>query len=295
MDLWKPVLTARIIDQFCDMLRIDHQYTRPESNGIIERMNGEVGRHLKVLVNTARSYDLWSDLLPFVQRIINMSYHSSIGTTPGRMVYGDTWHTRQHTVNLPAEVPRQTNEDYIQTMTSVIEQLYVVSEQHQETVVGRRLQQSVEDPMEYQVGDHVLVCYPDRAPTKHTPKWRGPYIVVTKLNENRYTVQHCNTMTMLEVHITMCKLFSMREVEGTTPETALREVAVLDNSESVIEKIIRHHYYNKGYGKTGPDKKKYDFEVKFYNDDELYWMKYTEVKNSEALDVYLNEHPGLQL
>ena len=102
-------------------------------------------------------------------------------------------------------------------------------------------------------------------------------------------------MSIIEVHITMCKLFSMREVDGTTQESALRDIAALDNSEEVIERILQHHYYGKGYNKVGPNKKKYDFEVKFINDDEPRWLKYSEVVDTEALDVYLRSHPELQL
>ena len=214
------------------------------------------------------------------------------------MVYGDTWHNRQHMVLHPEETQSMTNEDYVQFVTTHIHQLYEMAMEHQERVVQRRLQHSSETPTEFEVGDHVLVCYPDRPPTKHTPKWRGPYTVVSKLNENRYQVQHCNTNSIIEVHITMCKPFTMHSSSGgSNQEEAndLREIAALDNSEAVIERILQHHYYGKGYGKTGPDKKKYDFEVKFINDEETKWLKYTEVADTEALDVYLQEHPDLHL
>ncbi len=49
---------------------------RSEANGIVERMDVEVKRHLQVIVNEKQNQNKWSLVLPLVQRILNSSVSS---------------------------------------------------------------------------------------------------------------------------------------------------------------------------------------------------------------------------
>jgi transposase InsO family protein len=54
-----------------------------EENGIVERANQEVLRHLRALLFDSRVHDKWSfEQLPFVQRIMNTLEKASTGVTP---------------------------------------------------------------------------------------------------------------------------------------------------------------------------------------------------------------------
>ncbi len=66
--------TSSVVGNFLKLLGVDRQLTvpyRPESNGLIERANKEIGRHLRSLVMEQRVMETWSMSLPLVQRILN--------------------------------------------------------------------------------------------------------------------------------------------------------------------------------------------------------------------------------
>jgi hypothetical protein len=63
---------------------------RPQANGIVERANAEVKRHLVAIVNSKRIHNMWSLGLPIVQRILNTTIHSVTGYAPCTLLYGDS-------------------------------------------------------------------------------------------------------------------------------------------------------------------------------------------------------------
>ena len=87
-----PQFAADLIRELLEFFNINQRYTlpyRPQDNGIIERANKEIMRHLRSIVLDKRVKNTWSTYLPFVQRIMLYTYHSSIGTYPARVLYGD--------------------------------------------------------------------------------------------------------------------------------------------------------------------------------------------------------------
>ena len=58
-----------------------------EENGIVERANQDVLRHLRSLLFDSRVHDKWSfEQLPLVQRIMNTVEKTSIGVTPAELI-----------------------------------------------------------------------------------------------------------------------------------------------------------------------------------------------------------------
>ena len=58
-----------------------------EENGIVERANPEVLRHLRALLFDSRVHDKWSfEQVPFVQRIMNTLEKASTGVTPAELI-----------------------------------------------------------------------------------------------------------------------------------------------------------------------------------------------------------------
>ena len=76
---------------------------RPQSNGMIERSNKEIGRHLRFIIHSRRVRGKWSKYLPLVSRIINSSYNSSIGTSPCRVMFGNRMNLNRSLI--PAQAP----------------------------------------------------------------------------------------------------------------------------------------------------------------------------------------------
>jgi hypothetical protein len=81
----------RVISELLEVFGSKHILSTPyshEENGIVERVNKEVLKHLRALVLSIRSTDTWSTFLPLVQRIINSSIHKSIGVSPAQILFG---------------------------------------------------------------------------------------------------------------------------------------------------------------------------------------------------------------
>jgi len=61
-----------------------------EEDAIVERLNREVMRHLQDIVFDRQVYDKWSYKLPFINRILNNTVHSSTGMTPAEIIFGSS-------------------------------------------------------------------------------------------------------------------------------------------------------------------------------------------------------------
>ena len=166
------------------MFKIFRRFTlpyRPEANGLVERVNQETIKHLKAITYEGGVKRTWSQYLPLVQRIINNSFHSAIGTTPSRVVFGDRifldrgfdriLHQKKNSNE------KTTYEDYIQELNTELRMIASKSVAYQDKVISERLSKSLENPTTFEVGDLVLVSYPERPPDKLTAVWRGPLVV----------------------------------------------------------------------------------------------------------------------
>ena len=83
--------TAKVVSELCSLLEIEQRFTlpyRPQGNSITERSNAEIIKHLKTLVSGRKFQARWSEMLPFVTRILNASINSSIGCAPATLLYG---------------------------------------------------------------------------------------------------------------------------------------------------------------------------------------------------------------
>ena len=81
-----------LITTFCNFMDVDHSLIQAyshEENGIVERANKEVLRHLRSIIFDKNILQEWGDYLPMVQRIINAQVHESIGVSPIELLYGN--------------------------------------------------------------------------------------------------------------------------------------------------------------------------------------------------------------
>jgi transposase InsO family protein len=81
----------KIIEQLTSLLDINHNKIHAyshEENGIIERVNREIMKHLREIIFDKRIHADWYKFLPFVQRIKNAEIHSATGVSPAMLVFG---------------------------------------------------------------------------------------------------------------------------------------------------------------------------------------------------------------
>jgi len=56
---------------------------------LVERGNKEAMRHVRGIIYTRKVIANWSAYLPLVQRIMNASVHSAIGSSPAQLLFGN--------------------------------------------------------------------------------------------------------------------------------------------------------------------------------------------------------------
>lgn len=282
-----PQFASELGQHIEQIFNINHQFTQPyrsESNGIVERVNKEVMRHLKILVNSTKKYDQWDVLLPLSQRIINSSYHSAIGTIPGRLLFGPHWKIPKTLEEFKPKHTEHNNKrniaQYMNEFEDYIIKMIGVAQAHQNEVIMKRLSKSPVKPDSIQSGDWILVEYPNAPPNKLVPMWRGPFVVTGVLSEgNRLQIQDPRTNKIKIVHITQVKIFK------GDPGRA-EDLNAMDQTEYVIDTIIDHELRKR---KKNPTYKDYHFLVRWqgYEDSDNTWLPYAELKDTEAMDKYL--------
>jgi hypothetical protein len=119
----------------------------------------EVGAHLRALVYEHRIKAEWSHYLPLVQRNHNYTVDGSIGTQPGRVIFGDMV-DRDLAMDLPEGTTGRNSEDYLvklreaQSILIQVTQGYLQRHQRKRSVDGGPKNSEV---TRYAAGDYVLL------------------------------------------------------------------------------------------------------------------------------------------
>ena len=111
--------TASVCEELSRLLKFDHLVIvpyHPQANGMIERRNAEVMKHLRILVFNRDVGDTWSNILPLVQRILNFTRDGSVNVAPSQIVFGDML-SSEISIILPSTDGTIVVSDYLRTLT----------------------------------------------------------------------------------------------------------------------------------------------------------------------------------
>lgn len=275
--------TAAIIESLTASLNIKQVFSlpyRPQAQGIVERLNGEVLRHLRAFTLPLKDNTLWSRYLPLVQRILNSQVHTTTGVAPASMLFGNAVSLNRMFLTPPPDSPTTlTVADYVHGLCETQNQLIDFARQHQQQQVDAYLAKSPDNPASFQEGDHVLLAYPQRPPTKLHSRWRGPYVVTDHLRDNAYRIQNLVDFTFIEAHYDRLRLYNPDNVLDPSV------VATWDTEEFDIDFIVRHQ---------GSTKRKSTlrFLVRWlnYGEESDTWEPYASIRNTIALANYAKIH-----
>lgn len=186
-----------VFKEMCRILGIEKTRTtpyRPQSDGMIERANRTIENMLSAFVDENQKN--WDDLIPLLMLAYRSSVHESTGVSPNEMVFG-------HSVILPVDLvfgrtnPEKCeyhlNSEYARNLVLKIEKIHEfareklhISFTNMAREYNSKIQQNSYDP-----GDAVWVFYPNHnlgLGKKLSLKWKGPYIVLRKINDVLYKI-----------------------------------------------------------------------------------------------------------
>jgi transposase InsO family protein len=191
--------TSTKFKNFCQQNGIKHSMStpyHPQTQGIVERANGIIITKLR-----AELFDKpnrkWSTLLPKIIDNTNNTLHDITGFSPKFLYTGSDDTPDFASKPMPIEEARSLAR--IRTHESQLRRKHRNDNKHQN--------------IHFDVGDRVLRRVPDNHPTKTkiTPRWTGPYYVITTIGEVTYDIADTPDGNTSRAHVSQLKKFIPRE------------------------------------------------------------------------------------
>jgi hypothetical protein len=213
-----------------------------EENAIAERSHRETLRHLRAILSHHKVRNKWGKYLPFVQRIMNATIKEKLGVSPGHLLFGNAIRLDMNILRPPKEVVALEKEEGKPLHRWLAEQLQVQQmalDVARETQLESELSRFDKLPPSLSTsiptGSYVLLQDPEgTTKSKLLPLHNGPYEVLSH-EKDRYEIRNLVDNGVKSVHISRLRPFHYDPV-NTQPF----EVALQDNEEFVVEKILDH-------------------------------------------------------
>jgi len=290
----------KVIDELLQILAVKHHTIipyHPQSNGVIERTNQEILRHLRLLVIDLDARNKWSFYLPMIEYILNHTVQSSTNFTPYAMMYGrDEADVRDplkpisllvQQNRLPELLIEEEEEevvDYVRTLTHRLAVIQNCARRAQEKVLNKRAKQI--EPTTYELGSYVLLTrVHDDKPRKLAPRLLGPFKVIAHHpGQVLYKLQSLvDPSDVREVHTERMRSFLG---EGLSLE-AMRQLAANDKEEFLVDEVMTH----KG---TTKDDIEFLIHWRGYGHEEDSWEPFENCNGNDKLELYLKAHPDVK-
>ena len=228
-------LKSKMIASLNSYLGMQHVFSlvdRHQSNGV-ERVIGEILRHLRALVYEERLISKWSSptVLPVIKYILNSSNLSERG---GYTAYELTYGMADQSYFMLKD-NSDVKKDWSQFVKEVDSNLKLVREaslKFQASLVTERSSKSPSTFNHFKAGDLVTRITEGMRSTKLTPKFRGPYEVIDQ-TKNDVKCKNLATGAIEVLDLEKIQLFIGSKEEAM-------EAATWDADQYVVDKILAH-------------------------------------------------------
>ena len=265
----------------------------PQANGLVERKNGEVKKHIKALVMEEKGLKVWSRRLNLVKMIIVNTTDSSTGVRASQLVFGSG---RDVLGTLVTRVMGKTQSATKQlSLLSVVEELdrsltalIGASQKHLEAQAKKMDSKQAElqkgKSVVFEVGDYVLMSYPERPPHGLAPRYRGPMVVVEKPHKDICVLGDLVTQKNVRCHVDRLRKFIV--ADGVLPHE-LMSWAMVDHNEYVVEAVVDH-----GYDGDTKQRRQLKLLIQWtgYSKEESTWEWYKDVRDVGVVKEYVKQH-----
>jgi hypothetical protein len=306
-----------IFDEYFKRLGIQRPDTlahNHEDNGIVERANKEVMRHLRAFIYARRVRDTWHKYLPHVQKIMNLAPSRITKKAPLELqnpsFYADSVERGEYLAALAVDREEPAQTAWVKRTVAYAKDVLELAAQIQADVDAEHLAK-LEDmqPTTFADGTWVLAM-PHRGrgdvraqDMKTKSFWSGPYQVLSHLG-NTYVVKDVIQDLIKEYHVTSLKEF-LFDPETTDP----RKIACGDSQEFHVERVIEHAWRMEGEvnstaqaGPSSSDRKKRKkrsdlfFKIRWLGFDETEdtWEPWKGVMHVDVVKDYCEQHAELR-
>jgi hypothetical protein len=273
------------------LIGVSHELTipyHPAANGLVERQNAEILKHLKGIIHARGVKESWSTYLPMVARTINNAWHSAIDNAPTRLVLGNI-NSLHRSLQLVPEInddemtPDRASE-FARSFLKVQNIILSKAAQRQEVLLNKLTEKYTKKaPCTLEIGSFALWKAPSKK-DKLSLHWMGPYKLVRKEAQlNSYVIADVITGKEKTVHVNQLKPFKF------LAPSQIEEAAKLGNeSMSKVEAVIDHQ--------MDEPTNRMMFLVRWsgWGPEDDTWEFLETVEQLSAFEIYLREHPELK-
>ena len=280
-----------LVEQFLEIIATTdakiHAYSS-EENGMVERANKEVIRHLKTLVYNRKVKSKWATYLPLVQRIMNASVHTTLGVSPAQLVFGNAVRLDR---NLLPEIPLQIRHSeqavnvYLNDLLETQKEIVQIALRNQlQTDQFNIANRGGNKPItEFPINSYVLVNYEGKdhkPPSKLHTFLRGPLRIVNR-NGPIYTLENLVKNKLEDFHIKLLHPFKFDEAKVDP-----KEVAQHDEDHFGIVQVLNHRFTS-----NRQNRQDLEFLIEFDDDSEPIWQPWSaDIRDNEQIHAYLTRN-----
>ena len=259
----------------------------PQTQGVVERMNGIVSQTLRCLIHETNDVKQWEKLLPTVELVINSLPNSSTGFTPFYLNYGYEPVT-PITLIKGNEI---TNKESVKAFTQRVVSDWKLARRNLEKSV--RLQAKYYDKkhrdVQFREGDLVLLSTRNLRlkgiPAKLQKRFVGPFQILDTVGQQAYRLALPNEWKIHPVfHVSLLRDWKSADVH---PDVAVSQEDTPEVEEPFweIEKILRWRKVKRG------NKIIKEFLVlwKNFSVDEASWVTVSQFFKPELLNKFIQE------
>lgn len=202
--------TSKLFEKYCDRNNIQHiknAVRTPRANGQVERVNQTILSYLRTTTEEPRDWDM---SLHVLQWSINSTKNSTTGYCPNELIfdYKPIDLIQNRIVAAVQDDITDENTTLSDKRVLAIENIRTERERWKKRFDGRHIR-----PTTYQEGDLVLIQNVPQATgesRKLDPKYRGPYIIVRVLGNDRYLIEDIPDMNATSRKF--CSVFSSDKI-----------------------------------------------------------------------------------
>ena len=271
-----------VIQCFLTLVKVPHKLTlaySKEENGIVERANKEINRHLRALCFDLSSTSSLQLMIPFVQRIMNSTSNAITHIKPSQIMFGNIIDLDENILTIPSTLEAITDlPSAVQSMMDVQESLISTATSLRNEADQRRLSLHVTPDPDLPAGSYVLIQYAGQPPSRlHTP-WFGPMKVISN-HLSEYVLLDLITKKEKNIHVKRIKQFHF------SPTADPLDIARRDYLEFFVEEILSHRGNVKKVSTL-------QFFVKWqgYPDSSNTWESWANLRLVSPLHEYLRSH-----